>query len=367
MPYDKKGSKRDIDARKVLIAVAIIGIIGLAGWAIWAFLPFAPFGDDDETTTVLTASTFTLYSNVDGEDVSSFTEMDIWVPKAAATFEDGYEDITDLVTNFEREVSGKDADDISEDLRSYPYVWAEVTGNGPAAGFWNNTFYLLTGGANYNYIFYVHDSSSDVNFAIQCSTSMTPLNYTNDPYKSFGAIGWQGGVSTNYTAVLKQPILTKANNHYGAAGWEIDTADFADYTQRNKEDMFNEMNWCDQYPTYDPTIDTSNDFVRDFEIITGAFVLKWTMNGTMSATALANTQVNVTFARGLPIDYLISGVNLYMIWYEGFDFSDGEYVFDFEMNMGTHINVTTVQSGTVQVPGTISSITEFSAYSVIGL
>ena len=87
--------------QRLLVLVTIIlggglGIFFIGDYAgIWTIAP------DDTTSTVKTASTFTLYSNMDGEDVSSWTEMDIWVPKSGADFSDGMEDVTNLNVNFE--------------------------------------------------------------------------------------------------------------------------------------------------------------------------------------------------------------------------------------------------------------------------
>lgn len=332
----------------------LIFVIAICGWIFW---PQSPTPTPEETPTTKATSTFTLISYVDGEDVSNFAEMDIWEPKTDATFDEGYEDITAITTKFEKAVTGKDADDISIDLRDEDYYWAEVTGN----SVWDNTFYLLIGGANYDYLFYVHHTSSDVNFNV-LDDSMNELNYGIDP--TVTPASGQKGVDANYTAVLKAPHLTKTNCHYGDVGWVMTATDFSELTLKNKEIIWNENDWRDQWPTYDPTLDTSNDFVRDFEIITNAFGLKWTMNESISVVDGNALQINCTIGKGYPVEAFISGVYLYMIWYEGFDFDPSPYAMEFELSFGSAINVTTVQSGRVTIPST--TVTGFTAYSTIG-
>ena len=343
----------------VSAAVLIVGLIVVLGLA---YSPMSPIykwwvtDDEPESPLPKATSTFTLYSAQDGEVVSDFVEMDIWVPKSGATFDEGYEDITALSLNFEREEISTDADDISLDLRDYDYIWAEVTGN----DVFENTFYLLTGGANHDYGFYVHHTTSDVNFNILDDT-MAALAYGDgwsaDPYVK--------GVDANYTAVLNAPHLTKTNNHYGD-NWDVSTDDFDDLILRDKEIVWNEIFWRDQYPVYDPTADTSNKYVRDWELLTNTFALKWTMNATINQTTGSTTQINTTIARGYPVEVWTTGAYLYMAWYEGFDFNPDPYALKFEMAFDTHINVTTVISCRVDVPASLSSIVLEETYSVIG-
>ena len=336
----------------IIVLIAIIG--GLAGGSYYFFV-LSPQADDTPTPTVKTASTFTTISSLSGEDVSNFVEWDIWVPKSGATFDDGMEDITALTTNFEREITGKDADDISIDLRDHPYAWAEITGN----TVFNNTFYLIYGGSNYDYIFHGHQESSDVNFNILNSTG--------------GAItipGWASGdgvaVADNFTAVADAPHYTLTDNQYGDVGWELSATEFTDLSAREKEAIWDEAKYRDQYPTYNPTVDTVNELDRDFEKITNAFALKYTFNETINVTDGATLEVNCTIDRGYPIDVLVSGANLYMVFYEGIDFYTEPYTFGYEMSYGADISITTVISCRVDVPGSLSTATLAKTYSTIG-
>ena len=143
--------------KKILFwSLGIVLILCVCGGLIWAFMPGSPLNpeDDEPVIPALTVSTFTFLSAQDGEDVSPFVEVDLWAPKSGVDFDDLYEDITDLTTNFERTITGSDADDVSIDLRGDLYYWLEITGN----DVFNNTFYLLFGGTNFDYLDYIHQT-----------------------------------------------------------------------------------------------------------------------------------------------------------------------------------------------------------------
>ena len=350
---------------KVLVVFGILFCafgVGMGIWgSVWAYTEFV-IGDDvtpEETPTTKATSTFTLLAYITDEDVSNFVKMDIWGPKDSADFSLGMEDITDLTTNFERIKTSANADDISIDMRVEPYYWAEITGN----TVFNNTFHLIWGGVNRDYTYYVHQCSSDVNFNILNET-MSPLAYG----ESWSADAALKGVDGNYTAILKSPHLTKTGNHYGDIGWEMTATEFAALTQRQKEIVWNEANYRDQFPTYDPTLDTDNKYYREWEVTTNTFALKWTLNVTIDASDVGVTDINCTIARGYPVEVWTTGVYLYMVWYEGIDFTPNPYTLEFEMFFGTHINVTTVISGRANVfGGSLSTLTWDETYSTIGL
>ncbi|KKL74666.1 hypothetical protein LCGC14_2062630, partial [marine sediment metagenome] len=120
-------------------------------------------------------------------------------------------------------------------------------------------------------------------------------------------------------------------------------------------------------PSYDPTLDTINKFDRNWEKVTNVFAFKFVMNETISVVDGEATQLNVSIARGYPIEYLVSGVNLYMVWYEGIDFDPIPYTFDFELWFGVDISITTVYSGRANVYGSLSSLIWDTTYNEIGL
>jgi len=284
--------------------------------------------------------------------VSNFVTMDIWGQKDNADFSLGMEDITDLTTNFERLETNADADDIEIDLRDGDYYWFEITGN----SLFQNTFSLYYGGGNYDFLINVHDPSSAVPFNIYVKNTGAAITIPGH------------ATSGNFTGVLDVPInsTTPATCHYGD-GWDLSTTEFAALSLRQQKVYWDEGNWCDQYPTYDPTLDIINEYDRDWEKVTNAPALKFVMNDTISVIDGEATQINCTIARGYPIDFLISGVYLYMAWYEGFNFDPDPYTFDFEMWFGVDISITTVYSGRANVYGGLSSLAWDETYNEIGL
>ena len=297
------------------------------------------------TTPVKTVSTFKLTSYPDLEDVSNFIEMDIWTPKASATFEDRDDIYT--MTNFEREVTGKDADDISIDLRDVSYAWAEITGN----SVFENYFILLIGGGNIDYEFYAYHLTSDVNFNI--------LDSNMD--EAFTA-SYQG--DSNFTAILDAPHYTKTNNHYGV-GWEVSATDFADYTDAQKLEVYDEKNTRVQTPTLDPTLDTADhEYIEGLERYTEFFAIKLTFNESVSTVDGNALEVNVTIAKGENVRAVYSGTMIYLIVTEIMDFSDGAYDFKFEMQIAVNISISAVASGRLTVPNDSPGV--FTQYSLIG-
>lgn len=352
----KKDNDKDSSGNGKYYVTAGLLALGLITLILIAYAPLSPWylwwEDDEEvpiTPTTRTVSTVAVWSNVDGELVSSFVEWDVWIPKTGADFSEGYEDITALATNFEREITGKDADDISIDLRDHEWVWFEATGN----TVFDNTFYLRRGEANFDYDFLVHHRSSDVNFNI-LNSSMASITIP--------------GHSTNFngTGILKAPGYTTTDCHYGDIGWELTATEFAELTTKEKKEIWDENRWRDQWPVYIPTDDICNEFDRDFEKITNTPALKWTFNDTISVIDGAVTQINYTIGKGYPIEILISGTFLYMVWYEGFDFYPDPYTFEFEMWFGLNISVTTVESGRADIPGSLSTLSWAETYSTIG-
>ncbi len=343
---------------KVFIVFGVIFLVAGIPLIIWggitAYNSYAIGGDAtaDETPQTRLTSAFTVYANIGEEDVSNFVTMDIWGQKDNADFSLGMEDITDLTTNFKRIETNVDADDLSIDLREGDYYWAEITGN----SVFQNDFHLIYGGGNYDFRYFVNDPSSAAPFNIYV--------------KNTGAAITIPGHTTNgnFTGVVDVPIdsTTPAELHYGD-GWALSTTEFADLSLRQQKVYWDEGKWCDQFPSYDPTLDTINKYDRNWERVTNVFALKFVMNDTISVVDGAATQLNVSIARGYSIEYLVSGVNLYMAWYEGIDFDPIPYTFDFEMWFGVNIAITTVYSGRATVYGSLSSLTWDTTYNEIGL
>jgi len=334
--------------QRLLLIVGIVLGGGLGIFFIGDYVGVWSIAPTGTTSTVKTTSTFALMSYPDGEDVSNFVEMDIWIPKSSATFEDVDDKYT--LTNFERAESGKDADDISIDLRDEPYIWAEVTGNTVYA----NTFVLITGGVNYDYVLNVYQQTSDVNFNI-LDAAMNASFYA----------GYQG--DSNFTATLDAPhyTTTVAELHYGV-GWETSATDFADYTTAQKEVVWDEKNWRVQAPVYDPTLDTADhEYIEGLEANTDYFAIKITFNDSVSTVDSNILEVNATIAKGEKVKIVYSGTLIYLIVNEIINFESGVYDFKFEMQMAANISISSVYSGRLTVPD--DSPGAFSTYSAIGV
>jgi len=292
-----------------------------------------------------TASTYTVRSHPDLEDVSNFVEMDIWIPKSSATFDD-MDDIYTL-TNFEREVTGTDADDISIDLRDVPYAWAEITGN----SVFENDFILLVGWKNTDYDFPIYHLTSDVNFNILDSNM-------NEAF----TVSYQG--DSNFTAVLDAPHRTTTNNHYGV-GWEVSATDFADYTDAQKLEVWDEKYTRVQAPTLDPTLDTADhEYIEGLERYTEYLALKLTFNDSVSTVDGNALEVNCTIAKGENVRAVYSGTIIYLIVTDIINFEDGAYDFKFEMQIAVNISISAVASGRLTVPNNSPGV--FTQYSLIG-
>ena len=327
----------------IVIVSGGIGIFFIGDYAgLWSIAP------GGTTTTVPgAASTFTLISYTDGEDVSNFVEMDIWVPKSTAEFEDA-DDIYEM-SNFERAEQGKDADDISIDLSEESYVWAEVTGNAVFA----NNFVLLYGGANYHYTLYVYHLTSDVNFNIMDSSMAAVF-----------AADYQG--DDNFTVIMDAPHVTQtvADMHYGV-GWDLSATDFDDYTDSQKNEVWDEKNWRCQAPLLDPTLDTADhEYIEGLETYTDYLAIRITFNASISTVVGNVAEVTCDIAKGEDVRAIISGTFVYLIMTDVVNFEDGVQDFDFEMTIAAHIKVASVHSGRLTVPDDIP--VTFTAYSAIG-
>ena len=108
--------------------------------------------------------------------------------------------------------------------------------------------------------------------------------------------------------------------------------DFDDFTTTQKAVYYDEKNWAGQYPLYSPVVDLEKEYHSDLEKITDAFALKFTFNTTVSTVDGNQAQVNVTIASDHKVECVISGTNIYFIWYEGFDFEDGAVSIYFDMD-----------------------------------
>ncbi|MHA1502429.1 MAG: hypothetical protein ACTSSB_11315 [Candidatus Heimdallarchaeota archaeon] len=243
MTLPKKQKKK---IRNFLLLAVIVIAIGLGAYNVLS--PESIFTQTPATDNV---STFTLISYVDGEDVSNFVEISVWIPDDDAEF-DETEDIYTL-TNFEETKSSMDAEDVLIDLTLYDYVWIEIDPD--AEQVFANNYHFISGGANFDYALYVYHQSSDVNFNVLDST-LDEIDLTADFTNQCS--------SDTYSVVFDVPIETKTNCHYGT-NWAIEQSEFDDMSASEQAEVWDEGNWRCQAPTYSPAIDTEKEFDDDLD------------------------------------------------------------------------------------------------------
>ena len=338
-----KTKKISLD-RSLLLFVVTAAILGSGLYLIGNNLGWFSAGSEEYTEY----TTFRAISYTDGEDVSDFVEFSIytWDPDSK------YNTERDLrtISKFEETVQAKDAEDIKIDLTAYSYgVWIKVDPDGTSV--FETEYYWLPAGQNYvNYSIYVHHLPSDVNFNILDS----------------GMATWAVNESTsdNYTLYIDFPSFNTSGTHVGN-DWDITDDDWDDLTDLEQSFYRDEANFRSASPIYSPVVDTDKDFSTTWERITTAYCIRFTMNTTIVETegnaAEARFEVSEDYAN--LVTFKVIGVYVYMVFSQTIM---AGAIIPFEANFGAEIKTTTVQSGTVSIPGDISSINEFAALSTIG-
>lgn len=328
----------------VLLTVGIVAAVVL--------VPQSPYyigGDGGEVET--DTSTITLLSYVDGEDVSNFVEVSIWVPDDDAEF-DEEEDIYTL-SNFEEEETSKDAEDVSIDISDYSYVWVEIDPDGESV--FENMFYLIYGGSNRDYSFYVYHLTSDVNFNLFARDTLdeiTVASYATD---------------SNVSLIFDCPHYTTSNIHANSDDWAMTDDDWDEASASEQAEYYDEANWRCQAVEYDPTVDDEKDPDDELSSITEAFCFKLDFNESVSTTNGNNHQINMTLAdTDAPVEIVISGDLIYLIFYETIDFEDGAQVLTFEIEFGAWISLEDIDSGRIVLPEDDDNLGTFTKYSDIG-
>jgi hypothetical protein len=359
---------------KIFIAVVLVAALGLG---LWYGIPYLISGSPVAPVPTSANSTFKLISAVDGEDVSNFVEISVWVPDSKAEFDE----VEDIYTwsNFEAAESSKDAEDVSIDLSGIPYAWLEIDPDGEQV--FANDHILLYGGSNFAYSIPVNHLTSDVNMGCVNSTGgATWGNFTlqtvapsgNVPYGAMwvhkGVTYATGVIADNLTITLNTPEFTHANTHHGTGGWDIENSEYDDYSTAELEFHHDEANFRNQAPSYNPSVDTEKSGRDGLESITNGFAIKWTYNTTVSTTDAATTQVNMTIRDSkIDAEVVIDGTFIYIIFYGTIDFETAAYAFDIEYEEGKAIYATNVQTGRIVVPKDEDTLGAFTAYSTIGI
>lgn len=335
----------------IVLLIAIAGgsmyAIGLGfGW--WA----SPFEAETPTGVTLATSSFSGKSSIDGEDVSAFTEMSIWIPEDETDM-DEFDDYFSIA-NFEEEIKSKDMDDVSLDISDYLYVWVEI--NPDATGVFSTEWILLSG-VNADYQFSLKDQSTDVNFNMLDRDSLAVISVSG--YQTDG----------NYTILFDVPHNTQTASqlHANTDDWDMDDDKWADLDADDKLDYYDEKNWAGQYPIYVMTDDDEKDYDEPLEQLTDALAFKMIFNATVSTTDGSVTQINCTIPdTNENIEVIVDGVNIWFVFYETVTFDGGANSFTFDLEFGANITLSDVDSGRVEVPRSDDNLGVFTKYSDIG-
>ncbi len=331
---------------KIIIAVLLIGAIFIGGY-FFLRTYYAPIPSEEEEVSVTTLS---LISSVDGEDVSDFVEVSIWIPEDSDSIEE-FEDVTYLSTKFDEEESSKEAEDISIDLSSYSYYWVEIDPDSESV--FAHDFHLYSG--NGDYVIYVNHQSSDVNF-----------NMLTDTKDEVTVSGYQ--TNGNFTFTMSVPPHTTTDTHSGAGGWDIEQSDVDEMDGTELRELYDERFWRCQAPVYVPGDDTQKKYDDTLERYTNCFALMLDFNDTISTDDSNVNQVNCTitnFYIDYPVEVIVSGDKIYLVFTEVITFKDNDYTLPIELEFGTNISLSDVDSGRISVPQNDDNLGPFVKYSDI--
>ena len=371
-------SKRRVKQQKTIIGVLSISfillVVGLGvGWQLGWFAPV-------DTTTAGTGkatSTFTLIDYRTGEDVSAWLEVSVWIEDPddlPFDAEDPYR-----IINFDEEVNSADADDADVDLRNIGHAWLEIDPdfasdysgyNGVFNTIVSNDFRQLTPGTNYDYIFYVYHEPSNVSINVlnrasdedflgdfddadEWSTTSNIAGAQPFPWYNFTDTG-------RFTVIMNVPYNSTDGLHEGVTGgdeWDIDHDEFQDMSRDELFWLSDQSNFRTAAPYYDMVDDTLRAYSshEELERLTNAFAVRWRFNDTISLVAANVNQVNMTLADRegveVPAELIVSGTDIYAVFYEPITFTNHMYNFDIDIfTIGNSINCTYVQTGRVIVP-----------------
>ena len=373
------------------------GVLAGAIFLIW-IIAFSPFSVLPGTTTTdaddQALSTFTLLDYRTGEDVSEWVEVSVWTEDPDDLPFDQDDDPYRL-TNFDEDVSSKDASDADIDLRDFTHAWLEIDPDfesdygGYNAVFspsiTSNDFRKLSPGANYDYIVYVYHEPSNVSINVLERGNNLFFDFDNanewgqTPGNNIGFPFYNNTDTGRFTVVLNTPYNSTDGHHAGVVGgdeWDIDRDELDDMTRDELFWLADQSNFRTVAPYYDIQDDTLKDYssYEKLEMLTNAFAVRFRFNTTISLVAGNVFQVNMTLSDrdgiDVPAELVISGTDVYAIFYEPITFTNHMYNFDIDIfTIGVDINCTYVQTGRIVVPQGDSpfSLGAFTVYNTATL
>ncbi|KKM82437.1 hypothetical protein LCGC14_1319600 [marine sediment metagenome] len=368
----KKGSKSGyyIGAGVIAGSVLLIWIIAFSPFSV---LPGTTTTDADDQAL----STFTLLDYRTGEDVSEWVEVSVWTEDPDDLPFDQDDDPYRLA-NFDEDVSSKDASDADIDLRDFAHAWLEIDPdfesdyggyNGVVAFsdiIVSNDFRKLSPGVNYDYIVYVYHEPSNVSINVfeRTNNLFFDLDTSDEWGQTTGnALGFPYYNNTDtgrFVVALNVPYNSTHGHHAGVVGgdeWDIDRDELDDMTRDELFWLADQSNFRTVASYYDMQDDTLKDYssYEKLEMLTNAFTVRFRFNATVSLVAGNANQVNMTLSDRdgikVPAELVVSGTDIYAIFYEPITFTNHMYNFDIDIfTIGASINVTYVQTGRVVVP-----------------
>jgi len=358
MPPNKEKKRRQKRQMKwavggITVFAVILIIIGVS-----VYSPYSPFYMGETTTIPADESSITLYSRVDGEDVS-FVEVDIWVPTDDAIF-DSVDDIYDMDDNFEVLGTTQEAVDVDDDLSEYAYIWIEVDPDGISV--FENQFFLVSGNRNFDFTGYINHLTSDVNFNMIDDTTLGAITVAD--YQTDG----------NYTVIFDCPHYTTSDIHANTADWAIDEDIWDDMSASNKEFYYDEANFRNQAAMFNPeTATEAAKLHMDYDLsdVTSAFALQIVCNETVDyADETSTTAINITITENINgnVYRVNDDENIYLVFDGDISFENGIQSIGLEIEFGSDITLSDMNSGRITVPGHIYTVgsLSFVEYSGIG-
>lgn len=340
--------------------IALLVIVSLVAYSPWSPYSYWWLKEEQEPTTPEKAlSTFTFIDYCTGEVVSSWVEGTILVPKSTADFDQDDDPYT--FSNFESEITSKDGDDISIDLRPYPYAYLIVDPDDDSnyggydveyGGCLSDDHRFLFGGENHDYVVWVYHLPTNVTINVLDRNDSDEWDLVSD------------GDYTVYMDLIENSTEgLHLQGEIAGEEWELTEEMYDDYSTSEIAWLRNQRNHRTEAPFYDMVDDLDKGYDDELEYLTNAFVVQFTFNDSISEIDGADTEVNFTLTQRnfekYPIKVVYSDTYIYCIYYEPITWVYELQSFDFRIDMAVNITGTTVWTGRLEIPYDASPLGAF--------
>lgn len=364
----RDGGKKGKNIKFYIAGGSIVALLVIVCFI--AYSPYSPYSywweEDEPVPVVKTVSTFTFIDYCTGEDVSSWVEGSILIPKDTADFDQDEDPYT--FSNFEAEITSKDADDIEIDLRPYEYAYLIIDPDDDSnyggydvayGGCLSDDHRLLYGGTNRDYLVYVYHLPSDTEINVLNRDTANEWDFTNG----------------DYTVHMDLPENSTEGLHLEGevAGeeWELTEEVYADYSAKQIAWLRDQRYHRTQAPFYDMVDDLDKGYNDELEYLTNAFAVRFTFNDSIDETDASDTEVNFTLTQrnfvNYPIKVVYSGAFIYCIYYEPITWNYELQSFDFRIDQAVNITASAVATGRLELPYDASPLGTFTVLSTAPL